>query len=73
VEPEPLLKLRMEGGRTIGTGPSLGEIRAGLSRELDAFDDSYKRFLNPHIYKVSVTEKLHTLKLELIKNYLEDL
>jgi nicotinate phosphoribosyltransferase len=73
VEAEPLLKLRMEGGRTIGTGPSLGEIREALSRELDAFDDSYKRFLNPHIYKVSVTEKLHALKLELIKNYLEDL
>jgi nicotinate phosphoribosyltransferase len=72
-EAEALLQLRMEQGRTIAGTPSLGEIRARAGRELDSFDRTYKRLLNPHGYKVSVTEGLRALKLELIENYLGDL
>jgi nicotinate phosphoribosyltransferase len=69
---ERLLKPRMEGGRILArTG--LEEIREHVNRDLDSLDPSYKRLLNPHIYKVSITQRLRELKLALIKNYLGDL
>ncbi|MDR2404128.1 MAG: nicotinate phosphoribosyltransferase [Spirochaetaceae bacterium] len=70
---EALLQIRIRGGERIGVSPSLEKIREKVRTELDTFDQSYKRFLNPHVYKVSVTEQLRSLKLELIKNYLGDL
>jgi nicotinate phosphoribosyltransferase len=70
---EPLLKLRFENGKPVETPPSLEEIRKHMKADLETFDDSYKRLLNPHIYKVSITQALRNLKLELIKNYLGDL
>jgi nicotinate phosphoribosyltransferase len=71
--PEPLLKLRLKDGEPAGKEPSLEDIRHLVKEDLDAFDRSYKRFLNPHIYKVSITCGVRDLKLELIKNYLGDL
>ncbi|GHV39366.1 nicotinate phosphoribosyltransferase [Spirochaetia bacterium] len=56
-----------------GDLPSLAEIRSRVEQELDSLDSSYKRLLNPHVYKVSVTTRLRNLKLDLIKNYLGDL
>jgi nicotinate phosphoribosyltransferase len=70
---EPLLKLRLDKGSLVSPQPSLEEIRRHTKAELELFDNSYKRLLNPHIYKVSVTEKLRQLKLDLIKDYLGDL
>ena len=70
---EGLLKERLKGGKLIGQSPALPEIQDRVRRGLEGFDGSYKRFLNPHIYKVSVTERLRELKLELIKNYLGEL
>jgi nicotinate phosphoribosyltransferase len=69
---EKLLKPRMEKGRIISrTG--LTEIREKMNRDLDSLDPSYKRLLNPHIYKVSITGRLRELKLKLIQDYLGDL
>jgi nicotinate phosphoribosyltransferase len=70
---EKLLKKRLENGRLLSGLPSLENIRTLVRRELDSLDQSYKRILNPHIYKVSITGKLRSLKLELIKNYLGEL
>ncbi|MDR2054089.1 MAG: nicotinate phosphoribosyltransferase [Treponema sp.] len=70
---EPLLRPKIQDGRQLAPHPPLEEVRKLVKSDLDIFDDSYKRILNPHIYKVSVTERLRTLKLELIKNYLGDL
>jgi nicotinate phosphoribosyltransferase len=70
---ERLLKKRLENGALLSGLPPLEEIRALVRRELDSLDQSYKRILNPHIYKVSITGKLRTLKLELIKNFLGEL
>ncbi|GHT58068.1 nicotinate phosphoribosyltransferase [Spirochaetia bacterium] len=69
---ECLLKLKMDRGE-IKSRPSLGEIKAHVAEDLDSLDNSYKRLLNPHVYKVSVTTRLRDLKLELIKTYLGDL
>jgi nicotinate phosphoribosyltransferase len=62
----------MEHGKTT-VHTSLKEIREKVSRDLDSLDSSYKRLLNPHVYKVSITERLKDLKLRLIENYLGDL
>ncbi|MDR2792726.1 MAG: nicotinate phosphoribosyltransferase [Treponema sp.] len=67
---EPLLKLRLDKGVQIAGNPSLTAIRSRVQSGLDGFDASYKRFLNPHIYKVSMTEQLRALKLELIQRHL---
>jgi nicotinate phosphoribosyltransferase len=72
-DPEPLLKEHLRNGEPVTKETNLDFIRERLRRELDSLDQSYKRLLNPHIYKVSVTERLRALKLELIKNYLGDL
>jgi nicotinate phosphoribosyltransferase len=69
-KPEPLLTLKMEnGGITLDDKP-LAVIQKRTLASLAEFDDTYKRNLNPHIYKVSVTGKLRDLKLSLIKEYL---
>jgi nicotinate phosphoribosyltransferase len=72
-EPEPLLEERLRNGKPLREESSLNLIRNRMRRELESLDQSYKRLLNPHIYKVSVTERLRALKLELIKNCLGDL
>ncbi|GHV77713.1 nicotinate phosphoribosyltransferase [Spirochaetia bacterium] len=70
---EPLLKLRLEGGALTSPLPPLEEIRRHVKADLETFDASHKRLLNPHVYKVSITEGLRQLKLDLIQAYLGDL
>jgi len=69
---QPLLTKRLENGVLIAKNPSLGDIKAHKEADLESFDATYKRLLNPHIYKVSITDKLRDLKLELIKKHLGD-
>jgi nicotinate phosphoribosyltransferase len=71
-EPVPLLTRRLENGKQISPNPALTAIQNHCKAQLAMFDDSYKRLLNPHIYKVSITEKMRNLKLSLIKNYFID-
>ena len=69
-EVKPMLKKKIENGRrTAPRIPDERQIRLSRERmisEMDEFDDSYKRILNPHIYKVSISEKLKDLKLDFI-------
>ncbi|MDR0465075.1 MAG: nicotinate phosphoribosyltransferase, partial [Treponema sp.] len=66
----PLLKKRIIDGKLTGTLSSLAEIKARAAFDLEHFDSTYKRLLNPHIFKVSITEKLRNLKLDLIQKHL---
>jgi nicotinate phosphoribosyltransferase len=68
-EPAPLLTRRLENGKQVSPNLSLIAIQNNCKAQLAMFDDSYKRLLNPHIYKVSITEKMRNLKLGLIKNF----
>jgi nicotinate phosphoribosyltransferase len=70
---EALLKLRLDKGSLVAELPPLKDIRARAAAELDSLDPSYRRLLNPHGYKVSITEKLRELKLALIQTYIGDL
>ncbi len=68
---EPLLKLRLKDGkRTQERLPESEQLRLSrenMQRQLASLDESYKRILNPHIYKVSLTEELKDLKADFIK------
>jgi nicotinate phosphoribosyltransferase len=72
-EAEPLLKQRLQDGDPLVPEPSLEAIRLHVKADLETFDQSYKRILNPHVYKVSVTPELRQLKLNLIQSYLGNL
>jgi nicotinate phosphoribosyltransferase len=63
---EALLKKRMEKGVIIEEKTPLPEIQKRAAASLARFDTTYKRFLNPHIYKVSITEQLRNLKISLL-------
>jgi len=64
---QKLLKKRIENGTLLCEMPALAAIKAHAVSDLERFDSTYKRLLNPHIYKVSITERLRTLKLDLIQ------
>jgi len=67
---QPMLKKRMENGALTQNISTLAEIKIHFQNDLETFDATYKRLLNPHVYKVSITEKLRNLKLELIQKHL---
>lgn len=62
----PLLGLRMKEGRVAGELPDIATIQARAHGELDRLDDTYKRLINPHVYKVSLSDGLSELKSRLI-------
>jgi nicotinate phosphoribosyltransferase len=70
---QPLLKKHLDQGKPCRPQPSLDEIRAYSISDLEAFDPTCRRLFNPHVYKVSISEKLRSFKLELIKNHLGNL
>ncbi len=66
---KPLLQQFVRSGSIVGELPSLEKIREHALQELFTLDDSYKRIINPHIYKVSISDKLKELKLSMIRTY----
>jgi nicotinate phosphoribosyltransferase len=65
----PLLKKRLEYGVLSCDLPSLTVVRDHAAADIENLDTTYKRLLNPHLYKVSITEKLRSLKLKLIEKH----
>ncbi|NMA23407.1 MAG: nicotinate phosphoribosyltransferase [Spirochaetales bacterium] len=59
-----LLQPVMKAGKRIGKRPTLVEIQGVAKVSLSAFHKSYLRQINPHIYKVSLSETLKRLKME---------
>lgn len=68
---QPLLKKRIEKGKRVSPRvPDSQQLRLSrqtMESQLETFDPSYKRILNPHIYKVSLTENLMKLKKDFIE------
>ena len=62
----PMLTKKMENGKRTAAPVPLTEIQRSSAEKLAAFDKTYKRIINPHIYKVSLSEKLRNLKTELL-------
>ncbi|MDD2279492.1 MAG: nicotinate phosphoribosyltransferase [Bacteroidales bacterium] len=62
----PLLQKVMEGGKRITGSLSLDEISSYSRERLNILPAEYKRFNNPHIYKVGISEELKNQRDSLI-------
>jgi nicotinate phosphoribosyltransferase len=62
----PLLTLKMKEGTRCEAPATLKEIQEFAKANLENLHKSYKRQINPHIYKVSLSEKLINLKKDLV-------
>ncbi len=65
----PLLSEKMRDGKRLSPAEPLVTIRERVQTGLLEFDRTYRRILNPHIYKVSLTKALRDLKLEFLKRH----
>lgn len=68
----PLLVKVMEGGRRVVPAAGMDEIRSRRAESMRSFDHTFLRFLNPHIYKVSINDSLRALKLGFVERYRGD-
>ena len=59
----------IKDGKVVCNRPSVMEIAAYHKESYGQFWNEYKRLLNPHIYKVDLSEKLFNLKQKLLKVY----
>ncbi|MFB0508426.1 MAG: nicotinate phosphoribosyltransferase [Thermodesulfobacteriota bacterium] len=55
-------------GKRVYDTPPLGEIQENTKRNLDRLGSEFKRFQNPHVYHLSLSEKLFRVKQELLMN-----
>jgi nicotinate phosphoribosyltransferase len=69
-EATPLLGLRMKEGQRVGERPDMTAIQSRARTQLDRLDDTYKRLINPHVYRVSLSDSLNGLKSRLIRESL---
>jgi nicotinate phosphoribosyltransferase len=65
----PLLEKVMENGQKIIDYQQPSEIAAYVQQRLLELPEEHKRFNNPHIYKVGISERLQHLRNELRKKY----
>jgi nicotinate phosphoribosyltransferase len=61
-----LLTKKMENGVRVDERKSLKELQASATKNLEMFHKSYKRQINAHIFKVSLSSELRKLKRELV-------
>ena len=68
---EPMLSKVVEKGNRaspkLPAGTVLRNAHSLMQKQLESLDASYKRILNPHIYKVSLTEAVKNLKMDFIQ------
>jgi nicotinate phosphoribosyltransferase len=55
-----------KNGKQVYTPPSLKQIREHAEVDMSKLEAETKRFTNPHIYKVSLSDKLHQIKKDLL-------
>ena len=66
---EPLLQAVMINGERKETSKSLKEIQTYSFDRLKKLPQEFKRFDNPHIYKVGLSDELHEARQQLIKSH----
>ena len=65
---EPLLELVMENGKRRLEKQSLQEISAYCEGRIEKLPGEYKRFTNPHIYKIGISDGLKSERDRLIES-----
>ena len=68
-EIEPLLHKVMVQGKIVYDPPSLSQTAQYARERLKMLPAAYKRFENPHIYKVGISSRLKTLRDRLIDEH----
>jgi nicotinate phosphoribosyltransferase len=63
----------MKDGVVTGDLPSIEQMRESLRQDLDRLDEGVKRLMNPHIYHVSLTDRLWNLKNEFVDSTRADI
>ena len=66
---EPLLKKMMEKGKALHQVKHPAESYEYLKKRLKRLPGEYKRFENPHIYKVGLSTKLNEMRNTLVRNF----
>ena len=66
---EPLLETVMEGGKRISSPQPLPNISEYARDRLGRLPSEYKRFENPHIYRVGLSDGLKEERDKLIEIY----
>ncbi|MGB7843046.1 MAG: nicotinate phosphoribosyltransferase [Salinimicrobium sp.] len=69
LQKEPLLQKVMENGKIIQEQKTIEEIASFSKERLKKLPQEYKRFFNPHIYKVGISEKLKQERDGLIEEH----
>ena len=64
---EPLLQLVMDNGKRTFAPRSLEEIKSYSEERLEKLPMEYKRFFNPHIYKIGLSELLKQERDKILK------
>jgi nicotinate phosphoribosyltransferase len=65
----PLLHTIMDNGKSLLKNNEPGDIAKFVKKRLAQLPEEHKRFNNPHIYKVGISEPLHQLRSELRRKY----
>jgi nicotinate phosphoribosyltransferase len=66
---EPLLQKVMANGKRVKDSEVLSEISKYRHSRMEKLPEEYKRFDNPHIYKVGISERLRAERDRLIDNF----
>ncbi len=71
-EIEPMLVDVLKEGKLVYNQPEIQDMRKIRQADIERLDPGVRRIVNPHIYHVSLTEKLWSLKRNLIEQALPD-
>ncbi|QHL86420.1 nicotinate phosphoribosyltransferase [Nibribacter ruber] len=63
---EDLLVPIFQQGKLVYTSPTLQDIQARTKQQVESLHETYRRLLNPHIYKVGLEQQLHQKKMDVI-------
>ena len=67
----PMLKQIFNKGKLIYDLPDIEEVKKYCESEVESLWEEFKRFDNPHIYKVDLSKDLWELKNDLLKQTIE--
>ena len=66
---EPLLDIVMEHGKKVSPDRTVSEIADYSKSRLEKLPEEYKRFQNPHIYKIGLSPKLKQERDDLVQKH----
>jgi nicotinate phosphoribosyltransferase len=69
---EPLLVDVLREGKLVYDLPGMEEMRAQRHTDVERLDPGVRRLINPHIYHVSLTQRLWDLKQDLIQSAMRE-